>query len=81
MNKTITISYDEPRLDALRLYLGLKEQTVEAELLGCLEQLYQKTVPVNVRSFLEMRQQSKPEPPKPKKPKPPQPEAPGGEAG
>ena len=31
---TITISYDEEKLAALRLYLGQKNQTVEEELLA-----------------------------------------------
>lgn len=53
--KNITISYDDEKLSALRLYLGQKEGKVEDELLEALEALYQKTVPANVRSYLDMK--------------------------
>lgn len=69
--KTITISYDEEKLSALRLYLGQKDSKVEDEMLQALDALYQKSVPANVRSYLDMRAGlPKTEPAKPKKPKP-----------
>ena len=52
---TITISYDEEKLAALRLYLGQKNQTVEEELLAAVDNLYTKTVPNNVREFIDLR--------------------------
>ena len=52
---TITISYDEEKLAALRLYLGQKNQTVEEELLSAADNLYTKTVPNNVREFIDLR--------------------------
>ena len=52
---TITISYDEEKLAALRLYLGQKNQTVEEELLAATDSLYTKTVPNNVREFIDLR--------------------------
>ena len=52
---TITISYDEEKLAALRLYLGQKNQTVEEELLTATDNLYTKTVPNNVREFIDLR--------------------------
>ena len=52
---TITISYDEEKLAALRLYLGQKNQTVEEELLTATDNLYTKTVPSNVREFIDLR--------------------------
>ena len=52
---TITISYDEEKLAALRLYLGQKNQTVEEELLAATDNLYTKTVPNNVREFIDLR--------------------------
>lgn len=52
---TITISYDEEKLAALRLYLGQKNQTVEEELLSATDSLYTKTVPNNVREFIDLR--------------------------
>lgn len=53
--KNITISYDDEKLSALRLYLGQKDGKVEDELLDALEALYQKTVPANVRGYLDMK--------------------------
>lgn len=53
--KNITISYDDEKLSALRLYLGQKEGKVEDELIDALEVLYQKTVPANVRGYLDMK--------------------------
>ena len=53
--KNITISYDDEKLSALRLYLGQKDGKVEDELLEALEVLYQKTVPANVRNYLDMK--------------------------
>ena len=55
MKKTITISWDEDKLSALRMYLGRKNTTPEKELTVVLEMLYLKAVPSNVRQFLDMR--------------------------
>ena len=49
---TVSISYDDERLKALRLYLEEKEATLEDELLKAMEQLYTKTVPQAVREYL-----------------------------
>ena len=67
---TITISYDEEKLAALRLYLGQKNQTVEEELLTATENLYTKTVPNNVREFIDLRTGKTVSEPKKRKPKP-----------
>lgn len=63
---TITISYDEERLNALKLYLGQKETTAEDELVKALDTLYSKTVPAGVREFIELRSgiPSEPKPPR-----------------
>ena len=53
--KNVTISYDDEKLSALRLYLGQKNGKVEDELAEALEALYQKTVPANVRGYLDMK--------------------------
>ena len=55
MKKTITVSYEDEKLTALKMYLEQKNQTVEGELEKLLEGLYVKTVPVGVREFLSMR--------------------------
>lgn len=67
---TITISYDEDKLTALRLYLGQKNQTVEEELLAATDNLYTKTVPNNVREFIDLRAGKTVSEPKKRKPKP-----------
>lgn len=56
MKKTsITISYDEERLSALKMYLDQKNMKVEDELEKALEALYTKNVPAGVRDFLDMK--------------------------
>lgn len=70
---TIHISFDEEKLGALNLYLGLKNLTVEAELQAALTQLYQRHVPSQVQNFISMRGDGSPEPvvPRPKRLKSP----------
>ena len=56
MKKTsITISYDEEKLSALKLYLGQKNSSAENELTKALDMLYAKTVPAGVREFIDLR--------------------------
>lgn len=51
----ITISYDEEKLNALRLYLEQKGVHAEDELSKALDTLYSKIVPAGVREFIELR--------------------------
>lgn len=51
----VTVTYDDERLSALKLFLEKKEFTVEQQLELCLENLYLKNVPVDVRKYLEMK--------------------------
>ena len=51
----ITIAYDAEKLSALKLYLGQKNLSVEAELVAATDNLYIKTVPSNVRDFIELQ--------------------------
>ena len=51
----ITIAYDAEKLSALKLYLGQKNLSVEAELVAATDNLYIKTVPANVRNFIELQ--------------------------
>ena len=69
---TITISFDEEKLSALRMYLSQKNATVESELEKMLDTLYSKTVPAGVRDFIEMKSGNAPQTPapRPKKAKP-----------
>lgn len=56
MKKTnITITFDEEKLSALKMYLEQKGQTVEGELENLLDNIYTKTVPVGVREFINMK--------------------------
>lgn len=69
---TINISYDEEKLNALKLYLEQKQTGIEDELTRALDMLYGKTVPAGVREFIELRSGNAPAPaPKQqRKPKP-----------
>ena len=69
---TIHISFDEEKISALNLYLGLKNMTPEGELQAALTQLFQRHVPSQVQNFISMRNDGSPEPvvPKPKRGKP-----------
>lgn len=67
---TVTVSFDEEKLNALKLYLKQRGTEPEDELSRALETLYSKTVPVGVREFIEMRSGTSPAAPKPKKPRP-----------
>ncbi len=51
---TVTVSFDAEKLKAVTLYMKQKDLSVEAELVEELELLFQKHVPANVRSYLEM---------------------------
>lgn len=68
---TINISYDEEKLSALRLYLEQKDQTLENELIVAADTLYAKSVPANVREFIDLRAGCVKPAEKKKKPKPP----------
>ncbi len=60
---TITLSYDEERLAALRLYLAEKKTQVEDELTKSLDALYGRTVPQPVRHYLQLRGGERPSQP------------------
>lgn len=52
---SITVSFDEEKLNALKMYLEQKDIKTEDELVKALEILYTKTVPAGVREFIDMR--------------------------
>ena len=68
---TISISFDEEKLNALKLYLDQKGAKTEDELAKALDVLYTKTVPAGVREFIDMRSGVTPKAPaqRPKKTK------------
>lgn len=51
----INFSYDEEKLNALKIYLAQKGATLEEELEKATEVVYAKYVPQNVREFIEMK--------------------------
>ena len=69
-NASISFSYDEEKLAALCLYLEQKGQTVESELSAAVDGLYTKTVPTNVRDYIDLRTKAATPADKKKKPKP-----------
>ena len=66
---SVTISFDEEKLSALKMYLAQKDLKVESELERSLDALYVKNVPTGVREFIEMKSGAVTAPPKPRKPK------------
>ena len=56
----ISVQVDDEKLSALEMYLAQKDTTLDAELTRYTEQLYLKTVPQNVRDFIEMTGSRKP---------------------
>ena len=58
MKKCIMVSYEEEKLLALRMYAEQRGVSVEEELAQAAEAMYQKIVPANVRSFLDMKLES-----------------------
>lgn len=72
MKKTnVTISFDEEKLSALRLYMEQKDLQLEDELTKAVEGFYGKHVPANVREFIEMRSGEPADPaPRARRPRP-----------
>lgn len=70
MKKTsVSIMYDDEKLNAIRLYMSQRDLDFKEELEKSVDSLYAKYVPANVREFIDMKG-SQIKPPKPKKPKP-----------
>ena len=59
---TVTVTFEEEKLTALKMYLEKNETNVEQELTKALENLYAKTVPAEVRRFFEMKSGAEPAP-------------------
>jgi len=74
----LTISTDEEKVKALRLYLEKKDCKLEDELTKLFETLYTKIVPAEVRGYISMSNGEEPVSPPARtrraKPKEPQPE-------
>ena len=63
---TISVSYDEERLNTLKVYLCDRGMTVEEELAMNLDTMYVKFVPAQVRDFFAKRSGGLVEKPVPK---------------
>lgn len=59
MKKQISISVESEKLSALNMYLEQKNMHLSDELYKCIENLYQKNVPQNVRDFIDLQVQEK----------------------
>ena len=60
MKDKIILSMSDEKLSALEMYLAQRNTTLTAEIDKYAEQLYSKTVPQNVREYIEMTSDSKP---------------------
>ncbi|MDE7398089.1 MAG: hypothetical protein K2N06_01035 [Oscillospiraceae bacterium] len=60
MKNTVTITLDDKKVQALKMYLSEKNSSLDEEISKYAEQLYGKIVPQNVRDFIDMtaKQQS-----------------------
>lgn len=56
----LKVSFPTEKLDALRFYMEKKQQTMDQELKDCLDKTYEKTVPAQVREYLESRMNQAP---------------------
>lgn len=49
---TVQFSYDEEKLEALKIFIDGKGVDIEAEMVQAMEDLYCKHVPVRVREYI-----------------------------
>lgn len=59
-NATVTIKYEEEKLNALKRYMSKKDANLEDELGDVLGKLYEKYVPQAVREYIESREELPP---------------------
>lgn len=56
MKKTsVSILYDDEKLNAIRLYMSQRDLDFKEELEKSVDSLYAKYVPANVREFIDMK--------------------------
>lgn len=69
MKKTsVSIMYDDEKLNAIRLYMSQRDLDFKEELEKSVDSLYTKYVPSNVREFIDMKSVlTKPSKPKKRK--------------
>lgn len=49
---TVSIQYDEEKINALKIFAPKNNVSVEAELVSALDRIYNKNVPKEVRDFI-----------------------------
>ena len=52
---TVQVEYETEKLEAIRFYLRDRQTTVERELAEAIEALFKKSVPVQVRDYIERK--------------------------
>lgn len=55
----LEIEADPTKIDALRVYLGRKNTSIEVEIVKSIEALYNKNVPIAVREFISANNENK----------------------
>ena len=56
----LNVSFPTEKLEALRFFIGKKDQTIEQELQDFLDKTYEKMVPAQVREYVESRTEQAP---------------------
>ena len=59
---TVQVEYETEKLEAIRFYLRDRQTTVERELAEAIEALFKKSVPVQVRDYIERKNAPTPQP-------------------
>lgn len=59
---TVQVEYETEKLEAIRFYLRDRHTTVERELSEAIEALFKKSVPVQVRDYIERKNAPPPQP-------------------
>ena len=54
---TVTVQFDREKVDALKIYLGHKNTTIDIELQKTMDSLYSKVVPNLVRDFIQKKEE------------------------
>lgn len=54
---TVTVQFDREKVDALKIYLGHKNTTIDIELSKTMDSLYSKFVPNLVRDFIQKKEE------------------------
>ena len=52
---TVQFSFDEEKLDALKIFIDGKNVNIEAEMVQAMEDLYEKHVPIRVREYISKK--------------------------